>query len=111
MSANTIVVIGDRESALGFGALGAEVMTPAPEVADVRRAIGQALAGGAAVIFITEGLARLVPDTIADLGEQPLPSVVTIPDASGSEGTGLAALDEIIVRAVGGKIDHREEGE
>lgn len=110
MSGKSVVVIGDRDSVLGFGALGARVITPAPEAEEVRKAIGEALGGEAAVVFITERLARLIPDTIGELSGRPLPSVVTIPDASESDGMGLAKLDEIIVRAIGSRPSQEEKG-
>jgi V/A-type H+-transporting ATPase subunit F len=109
MAGSAVVVIGDRDSVLGFGALGVKVLTPAPDPEEVRRAIGAALAGGAAVVFITERLARQIPETIAELSGRPLPSVVTIPDGSGSTGMGLSKLDEIIVRAVGSRPAPQEE--
>ncbi len=109
MGGSTIVVIGDRDSVLGFGALGVKVMMPAPDPDELRRAIGAAVAGGAAVVFITERLAGQIPETIAELSTRPLPSVVTIPDGSGSTGMGLLKLDEIIVRAVGSRPAPQEE--
>ena len=95
---------------LGFGALGVKVRTPSAQPEDVRRAVREALDEGTAVLFITERLAREVPEMIQDLSLRPLPSVVVIPDASGSSGMGLVKLDEIIVKAVGSKIGARDEG-
>ncbi len=109
MSDSRVAVIGDRDSVLGFGALGVSVMTPSAQAEEVRRAIRKALDEEVAVLFITERLAREVPEMIKDLSGRPLPSVVVIPDASGSSGMGLIKLDEIIVKAVGSRVGAQDE--
>jgi V/A-type H+-transporting ATPase subunit F len=111
MSDSKVMVIGDRDSVLGFGALGVKVKTPPLEADKVREAIIEAVNEEVAILFITERLAQEVPDTIRELAQRPLPSVVMIPDASGSKGMGLKKLDEIIVRAVGSTIATQEEGD
>jgi V/A-type H+-transporting ATPase subunit F len=110
MPDSKVMVIGDRDSVLGFGALGVKVKTPPPDAEEVRRAIGEALTEEVAILFITERLAQEVPDMIKDLSRRALPSVVVIPDASGSKGMGLKKLDEIIIRAVGSTIGTQDEG-
>lgn len=105
------MVIGDRDSVLGFNALGVKVRTPLPEAEEVRRAIREAINEEVAILFITERLAQEVPEMIKNLSQKPLPSVVVIPDASGSKGMGLKKLNEIIVKAVGSNIGNQEEGD
>ena len=109
MSQNKVTVIGDRDSVLGFAALGVTVMTPRPE--QVRESFTRAVNDEAVVIFITERLAEEIPDLIADMTHRPIPSVVTIPDAGGSRGMGLKKLDDIIVTAVGSRLAMDEEEE
>jgi V/A-type H+/Na+-transporting ATPase subunit F len=104
-----VAVIGDRDSVLGFSALGVAVMTPAPE--KVRDAVIKAVKDEVMVLFITEKMAETVSDLLEDLAERPFPTVVMIPDASGSMGLGLKKLDDIIVRAVGSRITSKEEEE
>ncbi|MBN1880693.1 MAG: V-type ATP synthase subunit F [Deltaproteobacteria bacterium] len=109
MSQNKVTVIGDRDSVLGFKALGVTVMTPGP--GRVRESFNRAVKDEAVVIFITERFAEEVPDLIEDVAHRPIPSVVTIPDAGGSRGMGLKKLDDIIVTAVGSRLamDNEEE--
>jgi V/A-type H+/Na+-transporting ATPase subunit F len=109
MSDSKVMVIGDRDAVLGFGALGVKVSTPSAETGQVRDAIREAINEEVAILFITERLAEEVPDMIKDLAQRPLPSVVVIPDASGSKGLGLKKLDEIIIKAVGSAIGAQEE--
>lgn len=104
-----VAVIGDRDSVLGFSALGVAVMTPPPE--SVREAVVKAVRDEVMVLFITEKMAETVPDLLDDLSERPFPTVVMIPDASGSMGMGLKKLDDIIVRAVGSHITSKEDEE
>ncbi|MBN1572606.1 MAG: V-type ATP synthase subunit F [Deltaproteobacteria bacterium] len=104
-----VAVIGDRDSVLGFSALGVAVMTPAPD--KVREAVVKAVKDEVMVLFITERMAETVSDLLEDLSERPFPTVVTIPDASGSMGLGLKKLDDIIVRAVGSHISSKEDEE
>ena len=101
-----VAVVGDRDSVLGFSALGVAVMTPAPD--KVREAVIRAVKDEVMVLFITEKMAETVSDLIDDLAERPFPTVVMIPDASGSMGMGLKKLDDIIVRAVGSRITSKE---
>jgi V/A-type H+-transporting ATPase subunit F len=109
MSDSKVTVIGDRNSVLGFSALGVRVLTPKME--DVRESIIMAVRDDTVVVFITEKMAETVPELIKELSQRPLPSVVVIPDASGSQGMGLDKLDDIIVRAVGAHLamDEHEE--
>jgi xanthine dehydrogenase accessory factor len=62
MSGKSVVVIGDRDSVLGFGALGARVITPAPEAEEVRVATdfdsalkGFAIDRSAFIVIVTRG--------------------------------------------------------
>jgi V/A-type H+/Na+-transporting ATPase subunit F len=110
MSDSMVTVIGDKDSVLGFGALGVKVRTPSAQPEDIRRAVREAIDEGTAVLFITERLAGEIPEIIRDLSGRPLPSVVVIPDASGSTGMGLKKLDAIIIKAVGSRIGGQDEG-
>ena len=109
MSESKVTVIGDRNSVLGFSALGVKVLTP--KIEDVKESIIKAVRDETVVLFITEKMAETVPDMINELSRRPLPSVVVIPDASGSQGMGTDKLDDIIVRAVGAHLamDEHEE--
>jgi V/A-type H+-transporting ATPase subunit F len=109
MSEHKVAVIGDRDSVLGFTALGAKVITP--ELEKVREAVITAVKEEIVVLFITERMAEPIPDLLSDLSRRPLPAVVVIPDASGSKGLGLDKLDEIIVRAVGSHLTLSDEKE
>ncbi len=98
-----VAVIGDRESVLGFRALGLEVHTP--ETPDqIRNAIDKLAKEEAAVIYITERMAEQVPDTIRRYAEKILPAIIFIPDRQGSLGIGKEAIQKRVEKAVGHNI-------
>lgn len=98
-----VAVVGDRESVLGFRALGLEVHTPTT-ADEARNAVDSLAREGAAVIYITEALAQLIPDTIARYDEALVPAIIPIPDRQGSRGWGKDAIYKRVEKAVGHNI-------
>ena len=103
-----ICMIGDRDSVLGFMALGFSVHE-APN-AEEAAALLHRLARDPenAVIYITEQYAAQIGDDIARYKDNPIPAVVTIPGASGTTGYGMRAIKRAVERAVGADILFRE---
>ena len=93
-----IAVLGDRESVLGFLALGLEVR-PAETAQEGREALRE-LAQTCAVIFVTETLA---PE-IARYKDVPRPAILPIPGKAGPMGLGGDAVHRAVQRAVGSDI-------
>ena len=91
-----IAVIGDRDSVLGFRALGLEVHT-AEDSTEARHLLRKAAEEGCAAVFLTEALA-------APLQEALTPAIVLIPGKGGSLGLGETALHNAVERAVGADI-------
>lgn len=98
-----IGAVGDRDSTLGFLALGFEVAA-VTDPAEACREIDRLAQDGCAVIFVTEDVAEKCSSAIDKYKKQPLPAVVMIPGASGPKGLGLAALREAAQNAVGADI-------
>lgn len=92
-----IAVLGDRDSVLGFKALGLEVFTAAGAV-EARARLAEIAGGEYPVIYITESLAAQIPDELARLKDS---AVILIPGRSGSLGIGMANLQSSVERAVG----------
>ena len=90
-----IAVLGDRDSVLGFKALGLEVVFV--EDADTARE-------DYAIIYITEQLAKDLTGEIARYKDAVTPAVILIPGKTGSLGLGASALQSAIERAVGADI-------
>lgn len=98
-----IAVMGDRDSVLGFQALGLE--TCFVESTDEARHTLHRLAGeDYAVIYITEQLARNLQGDIARYQDAVMPAIILIPGKEGSLGLAEAGLQDAVERAVGADI-------
>ena len=95
-----IAVLGDRESVLGFLALGLEVR-PAETAQEGREALRE-LAQTCAVIFVTETLAQELAPEIARYKDVPRPAI--LPGKAGPMGLGGDAVHRAVQRAVGSDI-------
>ena len=95
-----LAVIGDRESVMLFRVLGVE--TVAAETAEqVSRAIRKLAREGYAIIYLTERLARLVPEELARYQARTCPAIIPIPGSSGPDGFGREEIQRNIYKAVG----------
>ncbi len=103
-----IAVIGDRESVLGFQALGLEVYPASRE--EARRVFLGLLEKKEryAVIYITEELAEGLAAEIDELKDELIPAVIPVPSKSGRTGFGMSALTKAVERAVGANIFESE---
>lgn len=98
-----IAVIGDRDSVLGFRALGLE--TCAAETAEEAKIELHRMAKeDYAIIYLTEQYAAKMGDELARYKSQPTPAIILIPGKEGSVGIGMANIKTIVERAVGADI-------
>ncbi|MBQ8207196.1 MAG: V-type ATP synthase subunit F [Clostridia bacterium] len=99
-----IGIIGDRDSVLGFMALGFTVYdVKDPE--DARVKLRSAVKDGYfAVIFVTEKIAEAIEDEIEKYKDMPLPAIVSVPGRDGSTGYGMENIRQAALRAVGADI-------
>ncbi|MBQ8416093.1 MAG: V-type ATP synthase subunit F [Clostridia bacterium] len=103
-----IGIIGDRDTVLGFMALGfaVEDMTDAEEAA--KKLHTMAKSGEYAVIFITENYAVQIEEDMNRYKDMPLPAVISVPGQGGSTGYGMNNIRSAVERAVGADILFRE---
>ena len=99
-------VMGDWDSIYGFSALGldtfrVEAETSAEEAADTLKKLSQSKYE---VIYITESLAKRIPEEIDRYRLMPSPAVILIPGISGNTGDGLKAVKKSVEQAVGSDI-------
>ena len=105
MNALRIAVIGDRESVMGFRALGLDVFpAEADTVKDIFRKVVKAEAPAYAIIYLTEELSVSIQAEIAAQKDELTPAVILIPSRNGSLGLGMQALDSAVERAIGSNI-------
>lgn len=95
-----VAVLGDRDSVLGFKALGLDVI-----FADRKEHAAEQIHALArkkyAVIYITETLAAQIPQDIAQYKDEVMPAIILIPGKKGSLGIGMNNLKRSVERAVG----------
>lgn len=98
-----IAIIGDRDSVLGFRALGVETVA-ADNAEEAKQALRKLEDYG--IIYITEALAAELQQDIARYTDRVTPAIIPIPGKTGSLGIGMAALSKAVERAVGADILH-----
>ena len=99
-----IAVLGDRESVLGFKALGLDVHSA--ETVDEGRKILHRLAkdGETAIIYLTEQYASQMMDEVNKYKDEVMPAIILIPGKAGSLGIGMKNITDSVERAVGADI-------
>ena len=98
-----IAVLGDKDSVMGFKALGLTVF-PVDNVEQARHTLHQLAKEDYAIIYITEQLAELLSADIDRYKTSVTPAVILIPGKTGSLGLGARALQNAVERAVGADI-------
>lgn len=98
-----IAVLGDRDSVMGFKALGLDTFF-VEEAEEARHTLHRIAREEYAIVYITEQLAQLIPADIARYKTETTPAVILIPGKTGSLGLGAQALQTAIERAVGADI-------
>lgn len=103
MSSYRIAVLGDKDSVLGFKALGLTVF-PVETVEEARAALHRAAKEDYAVVYLTEGFAARMEADIARYKDALTPAVILIPGKEGSMGIGMSNIKKAVERAVGADI-------
>ena len=98
-----IAVIGDRDSVLGFKALGLDTVF-ADSGEEAKAAIHGLAAKDCAVIYLTEQLAKEIPKEIERYTNVLRPSIILIPGKTGSLGIGIENVNKAVEKAVGSNI-------
>lgn len=104
-----IGIIGERDSVLGFMALGFAVheAASAEQAADILHALVKK--DEYAVIYVVENYAVAIQEDIARYKDLPLPAITVIPGMQGTNGYGIANIRSAVERAVGADILFKEE--
>ena len=98
-----IGVIGDRDSVLGFKAVGLDVF-PCTTADEAKAVLNKIAKEEYAIIFITEGFAKDMQDTMNQYKSQKLPAITPIPGRDGNYGVGFETLKKSVERAIGADI-------
>ena len=103
MASYKIAVLGDKDSVLGFKALGLSTF-PVESVEDARATLHQIAKENYAVIYLTETLAAALENDIARYKDDLTPAIILIPGKEGSLGIGMSNIKKAVERAVGADI-------
>ena len=98
-----IAAIGDWESVMGFRALGLDTY-PVASAQEAREEIRRLAKTDCAVIYLTETLAKDLPDVLSRYKDELHPAIILIPGRKGSLGIGRDNIQRAIERAVGADI-------
>lgn len=103
MSEYKIAALGDRDSVLGFRALGLDVF-PEENAEEARITLHRLAKENYAIIYLTEGFAKDMTADIARYKDSVTPAVILIPGKEGSLGIGMQNVKTAVERAVGADI-------
>lgn len=98
-----MAVIGDKDSILGFKAIGLEVF-PVVKPEDANFVINRLAKEDYAVIFITEPVAERVQEAISKYKTAPFPAIIPIPTGAGTTGLGMQGVRDNVEKAIGADI-------
>lgn len=98
-----LAVIGDRDSVLGFRALGFEVFISEglESAAEILDSLAEK---DYAIIYITEQLMTGLGEVISKYDDRPVPAIIPIPGKAGTTGIGMKNVHKAVERAVGADI-------
>ncbi len=98
-----IGVIGDRESVLGFQAVGLDVF-PVGDAEEAKKTLKRLAKEDFAIIYITEQFYQYMMKEVEEYTDSRLPAVIPIPGKDGSLGIGMTSVKKSVERAVGADI-------
>jgi V/A-type H+-transporting ATPase subunit F len=98
-----IAVLGDKDSVLGFKALGLDVYC-VESVDEAKSTLHHLAREDYAVVYLTEQLARYMEDEMDRYKDELTPAIILIPGKEGSLGIGMANVKKSVERAVGADI-------
>ncbi|SHI62043.1 V/A-type H+-transporting ATPase subunit F [Lutispora thermophila DSM 19022] len=98
-----IAVVGDKDSILAFKALGVDVFS-VYDSEEARKTVDTIARNNYGIIFITEQIANLIPDTIERYDKEIIPAVILIPSNQGTLNIGMSRINKNVEKAVGSNI-------
>ena len=100
-----IAVMGGRDTVMGFKALGLDTY-PVSDPTEAKSIFNKITSPDEkyAVIYLQETLSKALSQEIARFTDKVTPAIILIPGREGSQGLGLSALHDAVIRAVGTDI-------
>ncbi len=98
-----IAIVGDKDSVLAFKILGVDVYISL-DAQEARKIIDRISKEDYGIIFVTEEVAKDIPETIKRYNSELIPAIILIPSNKGSLNIGLANIDKNVEKAIGSNI-------
>ncbi|MDD6881730.1 MAG: V-type ATP synthase subunit F [Firmicutes bacterium] len=98
-----IGVIGDRESVLGFKAVGLDVF-PCDSSEEAKKVLSKVVKDDYAIIYVTEQLYQDMTEEASEYIDRKLPAIIPVPSKDGTLGIGVQGVKKSVERAVGADI-------
>ena len=98
-----IAIVGDKDSVLAFKILGVDVYISL-DAQEARKIIDRISKESYGIIFVTEQVAKDIPETIKRYNRELIPAIILIPSNKGSLNIGLANIDKNVEKAIGSNI-------
>jgi len=98
-----IGVIGDKQSVLGFKAVGLDVFDCDSD-SEAKQTLKQIAKDNYAIIYVTENIYKDIKDDINEYNSMRLPAIIPIPSINGSLGIGVSSIKKAVEKAVGADI-------
>ena len=100
-----IAVMGGSDTVMGFRALGLDTY-PVSDPEESKHIFSKITAPekNYAVIYLEESLSKTLSDEISRFTDKVTPAIILIPGRDGSQGLGLTALHDAVIRAIGTDI-------
>ena len=95
-----IGVIGDSDAVMAFRTLGMRVIS-AGTPQQAAQAVHKMVKDKVPVVFISEDIARQIPDIMDHYSADPLVSLIPIPGTGGADGLGMQRLHANVEKAGG----------
>lgn len=96
----SIAVVGDRDSILPFKMIGFDIF-PSRTGTEARSIMDRLAKNGYGIIYVTEQVAKDIPETIQHYKQQTIPAVILIPNVKGSLDIGKQMIQENVEKAIG----------
>ena len=98
-----IAIVGDKDSVLAFKILGVDVYISL-DAQEARKIIDRISKEDYGIIFVTEQVAKDIPETIKRYNSELIPAIILIPSNKRSLNIGLANIDKNVEKAIGSNI-------
>ena len=102
-----IAVVGDKESILGFSAIGMDIY-PAYELEDIKNIFPKLIEEKYAIIYKTENVSLKSEKYLEVFKKNKIPAIITIPSSTANLKYGQNRIKEMVQKAVGIEINFKE---